>query len=317
MNENDLKDKINEYRNEIEKKKKAINDILSEIKVHQKEIVSLRTARDLGNDECKRLSLQARELREKRDQLNMKIAALKEERRILNEQIKSRSGAIKDSKEKRDILNRSARGSDSTLVTRYERDMDALLNRDIPLDKEIKLFDNIFKLIDRVEAAREATEFHKKVISTYDEIKSLDDKADKISADIRALADESEKYHLKAVEIYAQVDELRKKADESHVKLLEKYNIVSPSRDKITALKKDMDKIQEEMNPYLGEQDKIRQTKEGERKAQLAVEAKQKLKSSKRISFDDFRALLEGEATQEEAENPPEEEPIELNQPAP
>ena len=317
MNENELKDKINEYRAEIEKRKKAINEILSEIKVHQREIVSLRTARDTGNDECKRLSLQARELREKRDQLNMKIAALKEERRVLNEQIKARSGSIKESKEKRDLLNRSARGSDATLLTRYERDMDALLNRDIPLEKEVKVFENIFKLIDRVEAAKEATEFHKKVISTYDEIKSLDDKADKISVEIRSLADESEKYHLKAVEIYAQVDELRKKADESHAKLLEKYNLVSPLRDKITALKKEMDKTQEDMNPYLEEQDKIRQAKEGERRAQLAVEAKQKLKSSKRISFDDFRALLEGESQQEAPENPPEEEPIEANQPSP
>jgi uncharacterized coiled-coil DUF342 family protein len=304
MNENDLKDKINELRNEVEKKKKSINDILSEIKVHQKDVISLRNTRDQGNEDCKRLSMQARELREKRDALNHQIAELKEERRKINEKIKAMSGNIKDSKEKRDQLNRSARGSDSALISRYERDLDRLVNQDIPLDKEIQLFDNIFTLMDRVEAAREATEFHKKVINTYDEIKSLDERADKISADIRALAEESEKYHLSALEIYQQVDELRKKADESHAKLLEKYTLVNPARDKITEIKKEIDQLQTDMSPYTDELDQIRSVREGERKAQMAVEAKHKLKTSKRISFDDFRAILEGDKTPDEAAPP-------------
>jgi uncharacterized coiled-coil DUF342 family protein len=299
MNENELKDKINELRAESDRKKKAINDVLSDVKIHQRDINALRNARDGGNEECKRLSQEARGLREKRDELNARIAALKEERRKLNDQIKSMSGDIKDNKEKRDLLNRNARGSDQSLVGRYERDLNSLLTQDIPLEKEIQIFQNIFTLMDRVEAAREATEFHKKVVSTYDGIKNLDERADKLSADIRTLADESEKYHLKAVEIYAKVDELRKTADEAHAKLLEKYNIVNPLRDKITEIKKEIDVLQEQMDPFTGEMDKIRAVREGERKAQLAVEAKQKLKTSKRISFDDFRAILEGDSSEE------------------
>jgi uncharacterized coiled-coil DUF342 family protein len=215
------------------------------------------------------------------------------------------SGNIKESKEKRDQLNRSARGSDTSLIERYEHDLDSLMTKDIPLEKEIRIFESIFSLVDRVEAAKEATQFHKKVVSTYDEIKGLDDMADKLSQQIRALADESEKYHLKAVEIYAQVDALRKSADESHAKLLEKYNRVNPLRDKITELKKEIDKVQTDMDPFDDEMAKIRLAREGERKAQLAVEAKQKLKTSKRISFDDFRAILEGDAGVEEDSPPP------------
>jgi len=295
MNENELKDKLNELRNQVEKKKKEINDVLSEIKVHQKDIFTLRKARDDGNEECKILSQQAKQLREKRDDLNAQIAKLKEERKGLNDKIKSMSGDIKDSKEKRDNLNRSARGTDNSLLSRYERDMESLLTRDIPLDKEIAIFESIFKLMERVEAAKEATAFHQKVISTYEEIKSLDDRADKISSNIRARADESEKYHLQAIEIYGKVDKIRKEADESHAKLLEKYNIINPLRDKITEIKKEMDKIQQDMSPYTDEMDQIRNLREDERKAQLAVEAKEKLKSSKRISFNDLKALLDGE----------------------
>ncbi len=303
MNENEIKDKLNELRQEIDKKKREINEILSEVKVHQRDIFSLRQARDQGNDDCKRLSQEARQLRDKRDEMNAKIAALKEERRQINDRIKSLSGDIKDSKEKRDELNRSARGSDASLIDRYEHDMDALLNKDIPLDREVRLYDTIFALMERVEAAKKATSFHKKVVSTYDGIKSLDERADTLSADIRALAEESEKYHLKAVEIYSTVDETRKKADESHAKLLEKYNIVNPLRDKVTAIKKEIDAIEAQTAPYDDEMAKLRSVKEGERKAQIAVEAKQKLKSSKRISLDDFRAILE-DASQDEPPAP-------------
>jgi len=303
MNEKELKDKLNGLRAEINGRRKEISQILSEVRAHQKEINSLRQLRDEGNEKCKTLSKEARQLREKRDALNRRIGELKEERRKISDKIKSLSSDIKDSKVKRDELNRSARGTDESLSSRYQRDIDALLNKDIPLDKEVKLFDGIFTLMQRLEAAKEATEFHKKVISTYEGIKGLDDAADGISNEIRSFADESEKYHLQAVEIYGRVDELRKEADEHHRSLLEKYELVNPLRDRITALRGEIEKVQEEMAPYAEEMDKIRAKREEEKKAKLAVEAKEKLKTSKRITFEDFRAIIEGEEINGPAES--------------
>ncbi len=294
MNEKDLKDNLNKLRADADKKRKEIYEILTEVRTHQKEITTLRKNRDQGNEQCKTLSQEAKKMRENRDELNQKIAKLKDKRKKINEKIKSMSGAIKDNKEKRDELNRSARGTDEALKVRYEKDIDALLNQDIPLEKEKKIYASIFTLIERLQAAKEATNFHQKVITAYDGIKELDTKADKLSAEIRAFADESEKYHLKAVGIYAQVDETRKQADESHEKLLEHYKIVSPMRDRISEIKVELDKLNEEMSPYLGDMDKIRTEKEHEKRVKLAAEAKEKLKSSKRISFDDLKAIMDG-----------------------
>ncbi len=301
MNENELKDKLNAYRAEISKKKRGISDILSEVRVHQREANKLRRKRDEGNDLCKKLSQEARELREKRDSLNAEIAKLKKERSKTNAEIKDKSGRIKDSKKKRDKLNRSARGTDESLSTKYDSMLTDLINKDIPLDKEQRLFEAVFKVEERLEAAKEATEFHQDVVSTYEEIKSLDDRADAISAEIRKLADESEKYHLQAVDIYKQVDEVRKEADDYHAKLLEKYDVMNPMRDKITAVNKEIEKIQEEMAPFMGEMDKIKAKREEERLAQRAVEAQEKLKSSKRISFDDLKAIMEGKEPEPES----------------
>jgi phosphoserine phosphatase len=297
MNERELKDKLDSLRTQANKKKKEINEILSEVRIHQKEVVNLRKIRDEGNEKCKKLSHEARQLREKRDKLNVKISSLKDKRKKLNEKIKTKSGAIKDSKEKRDKLNRSARGTDTSLSSKFDSSLVELLQKDISLEKEIKLFNSIFKLMERLEAAKEATEFHKKVVSTYEEIKGLDEKADTLSSEIRQLADGSEEYHLKALEIYKKVDETRKEADESHKKLLEKYETLNPLRDRLTSLRVELEKIQEDMSPYAEEMDKIRAKREEEKKAIRATEAKEKLKSSKRISFEDFRAIIEDDGT--------------------
>lgn len=293
MNEEEIQEKLDEYRSFVEENRKKINGLISEARDHQKDISHLRKERDRGNDRCKELSIKAKQMREKRDALNNEIAQLKSQRKELNDKIKNMSSAIKGHKEKRDELNREARGTDQSLVQRYGKDMDSLLNKDISLDREIKLFNNIFQLQDRVEAAKEATEFHKKVISTYDGIKEYDDLADKLSDKIRQLADESEKYHLKAIEIYSQVDKIRGEADQCHERLLEKYKIVSPIRDKITAIKKEMESRQEKMLPHLGQMDKLNLGKDVERRAQKAADAKKKLKDSGRISLDDLKALMD------------------------
>ena len=303
MNENELKGKVNEYRTEIEKRNKEIDSALHQIRFLQKDANKLRMQRDEGNEKCKKLSAQAKELREKRDSLNDKIAVLKEKRNKLMVEIKGLSGEIKKSKEQRDTLNKTARGTDVSLASLYERNLNALLNDDLPLKKEIRLFEGIFEMEGRLKSAKEATGLHQKVVSTYEGLKGLDTEADELSAEIRKLADESEKYHLQAVAIYDSIDKLRKESDESHKQLLEKYDAMNPMRDRITALKEEIKKISEEMTPYSDQLNEVRAKKDEERKLQMAMEVKEKMKSNKRLSFDDFKTLMEGNAL-EEGEKP-------------
>jgi len=294
MNEGELKDKVNKYRTQIEQMEGEIEGVLSQIRIFQREANKLRSLRDEGNEKCKKLSASAKELRDKRDALNGTIAELKEKRTSLMSQIKGMSSEIKKSKEERDKLNQSARGTDSSLNALFERNLNMLLNEDIPLSKEIRLFEGIFEMKDRLKSAKEATGLHLKVVSTYEGLKGLDVQADDISAEIRKLADESEKYHLEAVSIYDSIDKLRKESDEYHRQLLEKYDAMNPLRDRVTALKEDIKKISEEMGPFLEQLGEIKSKKDEERKAQMALDVQKKLKSSKRLSFDDFKTLIEG-----------------------
>jgi uncharacterized coiled-coil DUF342 family protein len=294
MNESEIKDKVNHYRSEIEQRSKEIESVMRQIRLIQKDANRLRSLRDDGNEKCKKLSAEAKELREKRDSLNGKIVVLKEKRGKLMKEIKGLSGEIKSSKEKRDKLNMSARGTDSSLNTLYEKNLNALMTEDMPLKREIRLFESIFDMEGRLKSAKEATELHIKVVSTYEGLKGLDTEADTISAEIRKLADESEKYHLEAVSLYDSIDKMRKESDEYHKQLLEKYDAMNPLRDGITVLREEIKKVQEEMSPYSMQLDELKSKKDEERKAKLALDAKEKLKSSKRLSFDDFRALIEG-----------------------
>jgi len=296
MNESELKEKLNEYRSQVEGRSREIESILRQLRMLQKDANKFRTQRDEGNEKCKKLSAEAKELREKRDSINKKIAGIKEKRGKITEKIKGLSSEIKKSKEQRDELNKTARGTDQSLGKLFEKNLSILLNEDIPLSRETRIFENILEMKDRLKSAKEATDLHMKVVTTYEGLKGLDVEVDGISAEVRKLADESEKYHLQAVSIYDTVDKMRKESDEAHKKLLEKYDEMNPLRDRITALKEEIAKIQEEMAPYSDQFAEIKSKKDEERKAQMALEVKEKLKSSKRLSFDDFKTLMEGNA---------------------
>ncbi len=303
MNERELKDKVEVFRREISKYNKEIQGIVREMRVHQKEASKLKSLRDESNEKCKNLSQKAKELRDKRDELNMKIASMKDERGKLSGKVKSLSGDIKQSKERRDELNKAAHGTGKALSKKYEKTLNALLTEDIPLSQEKRFFESIFKIRERLAAAEKANVLHQKVVETYEGLKEVDTEIDGISSGIRALADESEKFHKEAIQVYRSLDEIRKKGDSYHKQLLEKYALIDPLRDTITDLREKIKGVEEKMSPFASELDGIKAEKEAERKTQKASEAKQKLKSSKRISFNDFKAIMEVDGL-DESEKP-------------
>ncbi|MFC2162910.1 coiled-coil protein [Candidatus Altiarchaeota archaeon] len=293
MNDKDLKVKVEEFRGRITVITKQIADLMGDIRNHQKQAQKLRAMRDKFNDKCKSLSEDAKTNRNKRDELNQEIAGLKKERNELNVHVKKFTEEIKKSKVQRDEFNKNAKGTDKSLEKRYAKNLERLVNEDIQLNVEKKLFESLFTIIGRLDDAKKANELHQKVVATYNSLKEIDGKIDDISDKIRKLADESETFHKRVIELYSELDETRKKADDYHHELIEKYKVLDPLRDQIIELKKKIKGVEEEMSPFGIKMDMIKASKQAEIKEQKAMDAKEKLKSSKRISFDDLKALIE------------------------
>ncbi|MBD3260563.1 MAG: hypothetical protein GF334_02625 [Candidatus Altiarchaeales archaeon] len=293
MDEDKIKQDIKPQTDEISECKKEIVKIGGEIKKLQKDADHLRDKRDEGNNECKSLAADARQLRDKRDSINQKIAELKKQRDQLNKKSSDMSDDIKNSKQKRDELNEEARGTDSTLKKLYEKNIDKLVNRDMPLRDEKKLFKSVFEIRNRLEAAKLADEFHEKVVSTYKELKELDDKTDELTAQIRSHANEAEEYHLKTIELYDQLHKISKESDEYHEELIKKYDEINKLRDQIKARKDRITEIEQTIKPQTEILDGIRQEKEKKDLEEKAKKAREKLKEQKRVSFNDLRVLFE------------------------
>ncbi|VVB50745.1 Chromosome partition protein Smc [uncultured archaeon] len=295
MTDKDLKETLETYRKQIQAKDKKIKDIKKQLIVYQKEAGDLRIKRDQLNAQVKEMSTQAKVFRESRDQLNAKAAELRKKRKDLLDEIKNLGGNIKESKTKRDELNKKAKGSDDQLERLFERNLNTLVLKDIPLTKEIQLYEQVCEVMGRMGSAKEASQLHKAVVSSFQNIQGLNGKLDAISKELHEVADEANLNHQSALDLYTKADAVRKEADGIHKQLIERYEVMNPYREQINALLGEIDVIRQEMAPFQDESDKLRTDRENERKMMTAQEVKEKLAQKKRVSLDDFRILLEQE----------------------
>ena len=293
MNEKELKDHVNSLRHEIDVRDKQIKDLYRDVNIHKKDADSWRAKRDETTEKANKMSEEARLFTANRDELNQKIAALKEKRSLLINQIKEITKAIRDSKNVRDELNKAAGGTDQSLLGRYSGDLDVLLSRDIALAEEIRIFDKIFEISERVEVAKKADTVHQTILSGYDDVQKLKTELDKIHEEIQSIAKASQEQHEEAMRVYKEVSRLRKESDESHKKLLEKYDSMNPLRDKVNEIKNEIKIYQDKLSPYLDDMEKVRSEREDRKRDKDLSEAKEKLQTCKRLSIDDFRLLLE------------------------
>jgi len=293
MNEKELKKKINGLRNEIDHRNKKLKDIYHELEFHRRDADTLRTKRDQFNEKAKKLRQEAKSFVAKRNDVNKEIGKLKNKRASFIEKIKTLTRDIKETKGYRDELNRIARAPDTLLTEIYQRDVEKLLEKDMPIEDEVKLFDKIFEVKDRLLAAKKADTVHWKVSSTYEEVKKLNLNIDNINESVQSLAEESQENHQRAMSIYKEIDVISEESTQAHKKLVEKYELMNPLRDQIASIREEIKGVQEKLAPFVDEWGKIRHEREERKKSQDALKAKEKLQSKKRISIDDFRVLLE------------------------
>ncbi len=293
MDEAKLKKDIKALRDEIEKENNSVKNIYFEMKVYSKKADEFRAARDKANEKSKEMRVNAKKLIDERNEITKKIQELKEKRKKQIDKVKSLSRGMDEKKGERDSLNKTARGKFISLMNGYVDRYDKLLKKEMPLEDEIKLFEKIIEIKDRLIKAHEADSLHKEIMEEYEKTKAVDDEIDAISAKIREFAEQAQKKHEEARIIFTEIDTLRKQGDENHKKLVEVYDEMKPFREKIGAIKENIKKLQTELDPLNEQLREIHKKKEEEEKEENLMEARKKIKASKRIDIRDFRLLLE------------------------
>lgn len=230
-----------------------------------------------------------------RDKLNQKVVNLKQERGEMIDEIKGLSKNIKLSKEKRNSLNEIAKGNDIIIYGVMQKELHRFSTMEMPLKKEISLYEKLLKLKERFDSVRAATELHGSVLSTYDDMKKMDDKVKAKSDKIRSAICEADEAHSKMMESYTRLDVIRDKSNESHQKLLDKYAEIDSIRDKITSLRGEINVLCDKLKPINDMLGKADEDIMKQKKAVKASEIREKLESGKRVSIYDFKIMLEGD----------------------
>lgn len=295
LSEKELKEKINQLRQQLDQKERELKGIFREISLHSDGGQELRTKRDALNARVKELSPKAAELRKKRDEVNAKISELKARRDGLKSEGKGYSEKIGELKKIRDGYNQTARGRTETLEKAYSDELNVFLTGDIPLEHEINVYKRLIELGQRIDATKKANMIHSEMSIEYNRAKDIYTDLDGLHMQIQALAQESQKFHLEMIAAYNNIDTLRKEADSYHIQLIEKFKSINPLRKKISGLKNEIPKLRDELGIYLEQMKDFQLVKDEQKTDMKREQAREKYEKTKRLSLEEFKILVESQ----------------------
>jgi uncharacterized coiled-coil DUF342 family protein len=293
FSERELKGKVNELRSRIEKSERQLASIFKELKINRTDIDELKEKRDSLNQQVKEKVAKAQELRSRRDDINKEIADYKEKRSGINSKTQELFSGIAGLKEQRDECNKFSHGSVDSLSKAYEAELEAFLNKELPLAVEIKIFQKLSDLNKRLEAAQKANELHSQIQDRYRESKGIHKEGDEFHEIIQKLSDESQASHLEMLENFKSADEIRKEANMYHAQLTDKISNVNIIKEKIDPLKTSIANSRKELTLYLEKLKDVQLTKYEHKVSQKHNDAREKLQKNARLSLEDLKLLIE------------------------
>jgi uncharacterized coiled-coil DUF342 family protein len=292
LNERELKGKVNELRSRIEKSERQLASIFKDLKINRTDIDELKEKRDSLNQQVKERVAKAQEL-SKRDEINKAIGEYKGKRSDVNSKTQELFSGIAGLKEQRDECNKLSHGSVESLSKAYEDELEAFLNKELPLAVEIKIFQKLNDLSKRLYAAKKANELHSQIQDSYKDSKGIHKEGDELHEVIQKLSDESQACHLEMLENFKSADEIRKEANMYHSQLTDKIANINSIKDKIDPLKTSIGNNRKELSLYLDRLKDLQLTKEEHKVSQKHNDARERLQKNARLSLEDLKLLIE------------------------
>jgi len=247
--------------------------------------------RDGIREEIRKIRLTVRNLKRKRNMLNDEVRQLK----VLREADKKRRREIFEKirrlrEERKRVSMKKPRRSRSYLEGEIKKIEWKIQTEPLPLDVEKELVNNIRILESQLGVYRRIEELNA-------EIAELMKKADEIRKEISSYrsrilekAAESREFHLKMLRKIERIKELEAEAEKSHQIYLEYKKKTKALSLEIKKLLDEIRSIQEMMEKMEKEE---RRRKEETLKRKLVENALKKIKRGEKISFNEFKILLE------------------------
>ena len=300
----DARTQLNDLRDQ---RRNKIDDVRS----FERERNDLRKNRDERNNKVKELFQTARDQREKRDKINEEVALNKQMRGILREQVDEINESMKTLEEKMDGMG----------VKRYKKGVSDRIRQlefklmttpNIARDEEQRLVEEIESLseeFEKQELFREVKDEHR---AFHNKLRSLRLEIRTHHAAVKALAQQSQQHQETMIKSIEDAKKLRDEADEFHKSVIEVSTKIKTLRDEIGDLSKEGDRLRRVLGEETRTERKRRRKDEAKKRREEEEETAQGLlatyKDGGKISFDEFKILLNRDMLSEKKEV--KEEPV-------
>ena len=243
------------------------------------------------HEEIRKIRLLIRDLKQRRDSLNKEVKHLKAIRKV---ELERRDEILREIRELRKERNRIAAGkpprSQSYLENQIKRIEWKIQTEPLPLDAERKLIDQIKILEAQLEVYRRIGSINNKIAELRKEADKLKAEAFNYRSRILEISAESQEFHAKMLKRIEEAKELKAKADEMHQRYAE-------NKEKVKAInleiKKTLGEIRSIRELLKSEEEKERRRRESDLQRQTEEKALEKLKRGEKLTFDEFKILLE------------------------
>ena len=242
------------------------------------------------NSEFKRLVAEVKDLKVVRDDLNQKVKELKASRNLARDEAAAERQRLEKLKDKSVKISERINGNPRKAVEEFNRLEWKMQTTPLTPKAEKELIKRVKELEAQVLVAKKAEDLRYKIMGTQATIGGRRLQAQSLHEQMTKVVEESEVIHKKIVELAANASAVKAEADKAHAAFIEAIKGADDAHKQyVTNLVKIRELRQQiaESGP-LGKLRKAQEVRE-----RLEKSGAEKLEQGKRLSLEEFKALME------------------------
>jgi uncharacterized coiled-coil DUF342 family protein len=245
--------------------------------------------RDALNAEVKRISAEVRNLKSKRDSLNIRVKELKAKRDQLRNEAASKRETLTQLLEQARKISEQLHGSMSDVLMQIKRLEWFIQTNPLAPQTERNLVAKIGALEGNLAKHNGLKKVRDNLLRLKIDVGALRIQAQATHEDLTKIAEESEKVHTAMLELAKGLADKKKEADQKHAE----YIAQSEERhEAISALKKNLVRM-DEIRSQIRAANPSKVEKAERLKSKYKEAANEKLRTGRKLSFEEFQALMD------------------------
>jgi phosphoserine phosphatase len=275
---------------DIERLYEEISYLRSERERLSSEVEHLLEERNRYNEEFKRGRDLVKELKQKRDAVNSRVQELKRKRDEARREASLKRQEIREVFSQLSQIKLNPKGKSRETAAELERLEWKIQTTSMRPEEERALISRIAELEERLRLQERVENLRMRLRELRKSVKELDERGDSLHEELMKTVEESESYHGEMMKLVEESSKIKSKADEAHKKFVEAKNALRNIQDRYIALLatvKSLKKREAEARRK-GKEEKLE-----ELRRRLESEAEEKLRRGAKLSFDEFKILVE------------------------